>query len=328
MEGRRRVHQEPNQSNEQSHGRHADNPAEIPKRGWRDILLRTKEELSNDHVPVLAAASAFYLLLALIPGLAALISIYGFVADPGDIRNQFDAVAGIVPSDARKLLEDQMTSISGQHKAAGFAAAVSILAATWGASAGIKTLMVALNVVYGEEEKRSYIHQTLIALGLTVGSIVAGVVAVGLIVALPAVLAHVGLGDTAATIVGALRWPLLFAVAIVGLAVVYRYAPSREKPKWKWVSSGAVIATLLWLGGSVLFSFYASHFGSYNKTYGSLGAVVVLMMWLLISAFAVLLGAEINAESEHQTEKDSTTGAPKPIGRRGAYMADTIGEEK
>jgi membrane protein len=309
-------------------GRDAENPAQIPKLGWRDILLRTKDSISEHQVATLAGATAFYLLLGLIPGLAALISIYGLMANPADIQAQFAAIAQLMPEEARKLLEQQMSAIAAQHRTAGVAAAISVIMAIWSASAGMKTLMVALNITYGEKEKRSYLKQTLVALGLTFGAIVLGMMSVGLIVALPALLQHLGIGDTARSVSTALRWPLLLATAIVGLAVLYRFGPSRQEPEWRWTSSGAVTATLLWVAGSAGFSYYASHFGNYNKTYGSLAAVVVLMTWLYISAFVVLLGAEINAETEHQTAKDTTTGKPEPIGRRGAYVADTVGEKR
>jgi len=323
MEGSRRQDRRPDDA-----GRSAETPAEIPKRGWRDIFLRVKEGVAKDNVSIIAAGTAFFVLVGLVPGLAALISIYGLIANPSDIQAQFEAVSGAMPAEVRTLLEGQMTRIASQHSAAGIAAILSIVLALWGGAAAMKSVMNALNIIYHEEEKRGYVRVTLTALGLTLAAILMGVVSIGILVALPSVLAHMGLGHSAKMVVSALRWPFLLIVALVGLSILYRYGPSREKPQWKWVSTGAIVATLLWLAGSALFAIYAGHFGNYNRTYGSLGAIVVLMLWLYLSGFAVLLGGEINAEAEHQTRKDTTSGPPEPMGRRGAYVADSVGERK
>jgi membrane protein len=154
------------------------------------------------------------------------------------------------------------------------------------------------------------------------------IVSLAVIAVAPVLLETVGLGGIGELLITLLRWPLLFAVAVVGLALLYRYGPSRDEPRWQWVSWGAVLATTLWIAGSIGFSLYVKYFGSYNETYGTLGAVIVLLMWLWLSAFIVLLGAQLNAESEHQTTRDSTRGAPQPMGQRRAYVADTIGERK
>jgi len=326
MEGQRRQAQLGQEQD--NRGRAAESPVQIPKLGWRDILLRAKDGVSAHNISIVAAGAAFFLLLGLIPALASLISIYGLVAAPSVIQAQFASIASMMPAEARMLLEGQMKSIASQPHTAGFAVVVSIVLALWGGSTGVKTLMNALNIAYSEEEKRGYIKLSLIALGLTLAFVVVGAVSIGLIVALPPVLAGMGLGSTGKLVGSIARWPFLLVVALIGLAVLYRYGPSRETPKWRWVSPGALTATILWVAGSFLFSFYAGHFGNYNKTYGSLGGAVVLMMWLYVSAFVVLLGAEINAEIEHQTAKDSTTGPPRPLGRRGAYVADMLGEKR
>jgi membrane protein len=327
MEGSRREHQETSHDQD-GHGRSADSPVQIPKRGWRDILLRAKEGVERDNLSIVAGGTAFFLLLGLVPGLSALISVYGLIANPSDVQTQFDALSQGMPSEARTLLEAQMTRISSQHQTAGIAALLSILLALWGGAAAIKTIFNAVNIIYHEQEKRGYIKLTLVALGLAVTFVVLGVISIGAIVVLPSLLENLGLGEVGRWTALILRWPLLIVVALVGLAILYRYGPSREKPRWQWVSPGAMVATVVFGVGSALFALYAQHFGSYNKTYGSLGAVVVLMMWLYISAFALLLGAEINAEAEHQTARDSTTGPPERLGRRGAYVADSVGKAK
>jgi membrane protein len=220
-----------------------------------------------------------------------------------------------------------MTAITSQKGAVGIAAVVSILLALWGGAAAMKTLMNALNIIYHEEEDRGYFKLTAVALALTLGFILIGAISIGLIVALPPILAQIGLGDAGRTAASLGRWPFLLVVALFGLAVLYRYAPSREKPEWHWVSPGAIVATMLWVAGSALFAVYAQNFGNYNKTYGSLAAIVVLMLWLYISAFAVLLGAEVNSAAEDQTgqkpaDKDSQQGGQ----RRGRSTHDPARE--
>ena len=309
-------------------GRRADNPAEIPRLGWKDIAWRAKEKIGRDQVPILAAGTAFYFMLSLVPGLAALVSIYGLAANPADIQTQFSALSPFLPVEVKNLLEQQLISLARPNTAAGWGASIGMVAALWGASAATKTLIVALNGIYGEKEKRTFVQRTMTALGLTLGAIFMGVLSVGVIVFLPIILATLGLDALVKSLIYVLRWLLLVVAAMIGVAVLYRFGPSREKPQWKWVSPGAMVATILWIGGSALFALYTQRFGNYNQTYGALGAIVVLLLWLLLSSFSLLLGAALNAEIEHQTEKDTTTGPTKPIGGRGATMADTVGEQK
>jgi membrane protein len=311
---------------EAERGRHAHKPSEIPRKGWKDILIRTKNEINNDNIMVIAAGVAFFFLLGLVPGMAALISIYGLVANPAQIQQQFAAISGMMPESAAELITEQMTRIAADDQAAGLGAVIGFLIALWGGSTAIKMLMNALNIAYKEQEKRNYVKLTGTALLLTLGAAVAGCLAIGLIVALPAILSAIGLGANAGLVANLIRWPLLALLAILGLSIIYRFGPSRSKPQWRWVSAGAVVATLLWLVGSALFTVYVTNFGSYNETYGSLGAVVVLLLWLYVSAFIVLLGAELNSETEHQTARDSTEEPHQPMGKRGAQVADELGE--
>ena len=307
-------------------GRRAERPQDIPKPGWRDIALRTKDEISDDHVSITAAGVAFYALLALFPAIAALISIWGLAADPAQIEQQIGSVAGMLPQEAASILRDQAHKVaSNAGGALSFGLIFGLLLTLYSASAGMKALIEGLNIAYDEEEKRSFLRYNLVALGLTLGAIVALIVALGLVAVLPALLGNLGLGATAATLITWLRWPLLFVLAMAGLAVLYRYAPSRDEPRWRWVSWGSVIATVLWTLGSIAFSLYVRNFASYNETYGSLGAVVILLMWLWLTAYIVLLGAELNSEMEHQTAQDTTAGPARPLGERGARMADTVG---
>ena len=308
-------------------GQQARRPRDIPRTGWGDILWRTKAEASNDNLSIVSAGVAFYLLLSLVPALAAVLSIYGLVADPATVEQQIASLGQLLPSQAQELIAGQLERIaSGSQAGLGLGAAVGLLLTLWSTAKGMKALIIALNISYDEQESRGFIKLNLVALGLTVLCVLIGLLALAAIIVLPALLGNLGLGEMLRGWINWLRWPVLAVALMVGLAVVYRYAPDRSRPHWRWVSWGAVLATVLWLLASAGFSLYVRYFGSYNETYGSLGAVVILMMWFFISAYIVLLGAELNAESEHQTARDSTAGGEQPMGERGAHVADTVGE--
>lgn len=311
---------------ERDRGREARAPREIPRKGWKDVLFRVKAEVAEDRIGMVAASVAFYAMLAIFPALIALVLVYGLVADPTQVEQQVASVASALPESARSLLESQLRDIvSTSGGALGIGLVVSILGALWAASGGMNALIQAINVVYDEEEKRSFLKLRALSIGLTLGAILFVVLVVLAIGVLPAVFGLVGLGSATETLLAIGRWPLLALFATVGLSVVYRYAPCRTKAKWRWVTWGGAIATLVWLGATALFSFYVTNFGSYNETYGALGGVIVLLLWLYITSYAVLLGAEIDAELEHQTAEDSTVGERAPMGERGAQMADTLG---
>lgn len=309
-------------------GRHAAKPSQIPKPGWRDILLRVKDEQKKDNLSIVAAGVAFYLILAIFPALAAMVSIYGLVLDPADVQRQLATVGSLLPPEAYRILDTQLTQIvSSSGGALGVSAVLGILLALWSAAKGMKAMITALNIAYGEEEGRGFFKLNALALLLTFGGIVFVLVSLGLILALPAFLEAVGLPGILDPLVKLLRWPLLAGCVMVALALLYRFAPNRNRPRWQWVSAGSVIATLLWIAVSVLFSVYVSQFGSYNETYGSMGAVIILLMWFFLSAYMFLLGAELNAEMEHQTTEDTTKGTSRPMGERRAQMADTLGRK-
>ena len=307
-------------------GRTADHPAEIPPRGWKDILLRTYHSLSEDRVTALAAGVTYYVLLAFFPGITALVSVYGLIADPADIGEHLASLSGAIPSDAISIVSGQLHYLASQDaQALGLAFFAGLLVSLWSANAAMKALFDALNVVYGEKEKRNIFILNALSLAFTAGLVLFLVMAMIGIVVIPAILDLLYLGSVSELIINLLRWPAMLALVVLGLAVLYRYGPSRADARWRWISWGSVGAALLWLVVSMLFSWYASNFGNYNKTYGSLGAVIAFMVWSWLSATIVLLGGELNAEIEHQTAKDSTTGGPKPLGARGAKMADTVG---
>jgi membrane protein len=313
---------------EQGRGRHAESPTEVPAKGWLDILARTKQQMTEDNLSIVAAGVAFYSFVAVVPALAATISIYALVADASQINDNISALARVVPGEVMPMLQDQMKRIVENDEAAGFGAVLGLLLAIYSTSSAMKALIIGLNIAYDEEERRGFVKLYLVALALTVVAIIGAVLAVGLVAVLPSMLGHLGLSSSAETLVNWLRWPLLIGGFMLGLTIVYRFAPSRDEPQWRWVSWGAGVATLLWIIGSGVFSLYVSRFGSYDKTYGALGAVVVFLFWLFISAYVVLIGAELNAEMEKQTLKDTTHGEPKPLGQRGAEAADTVGRSR
>jgi len=310
----------------EDHGRHATSPTEIPAKGWKDILLRVYGNIGDHRILALAAGMTYYSILAIFPALAALVAIYGFFSDPGSIAKHLDEISGFVPGGAIDIAREQLTRVVTKgERTLGLTFVVGLLISLWSANAAMKSLFDTLNIVYGEHEKRSFLKLNSISLSFTVAAIVFVLTALGAVVVVPVILNYVWLTNAAELVIRWARWPALFIAVALGLACVYRFGPSREAPRWRWLTWGSVVGTLLWLVASALFSFYAANFGTFNETYGSLGAVIGFMTWLWISAISILLGAELNAEMEHQTAQDPTTGAPKPMGARGAKMADTVG---
>jgi len=308
-------------------GRHAERPTDLPAPGWKDIAWRVYGDISEKNLFLAAGGVTYAVLLALFPGLAALVSVYGLVSNPNQIQQQVASMSGMLPEQTRQMISSELHSLAASSSGAlGIGLVISVLLALWSASRGMSGLMSAVNLAYGERETRSFLRFNGVALVLTIGAIVGGVVAIGLVGGLPAAVQAAGFGTFLNWLMLILEWPLLFGLMLVGLAVLYRYAPDRDEPQWRWVSPGAIVATALWIVGSICFSVYVGNFGSYNKTYGSLGGAVVLMTWLYLTAVVVLLGAAVNAQAERQTRKDTTKGQPQPMGTRDAKAADTLGE--
>jgi membrane protein len=324
----RGIHDNRDRTRERDRGREARKPTEIPKRGWFDIAVRVKDEVAKDNVSLIASGLALYALLAVFPALAAAVSIYGIFASPGEIAHHFDAFSGVFPTDATKILQDELQSLSGKHQALGIGFAIGVVIALWSARSGMTALMTTMNVAYGERETRGFFKKILVSMAFTIGSIVGFLVVMALVVAVPLALKALPLGPAAAIVILAFRWILLWFMAVFGMACVYRYAPSRREAQWRWITWGSAIAATLWLAGSLLFALYAHYSGTYGKTYGALGGVVVLLMWFYLTGYTIILGAEINSEMERQTRIDTTTGHEKPLGERGAYSADTVGPTK
>jgi membrane protein len=311
----------------QRRGRSASHPREISISGWKDIFVRVWAGLNNDNVAMVAAGVAFYLLLAIFPAMGATVSIYGLISDPADVQQQLAQLTTLLPKEAQTILSQQLNAVASQSsRALSIGLVGSILLALWSTTKGVKALITSLNIVYNEHEKRGFFKLNAVALMLTIGAIIFLILALSLVVALPALLGNFGLQEYAQILILMSRWFLLALIVITSLAVLYRYGPSRKSPRWQWVSWGAILATFLWLAGSALFSYYVSNFASYNETYGALGAIVILLMWFYLTAYVILLSAEVNAETEHQTAQDTTVGGDQPRGQRGAFVADTVGD--
>jgi membrane protein len=312
---------------EPGRGRHARHPGQFPAAGWRDILLRVFQKIGEDNASLVAAGIALNSLLAVFPALAVAVLIYGLFSSPASVTQDMQPFFSILPPDAAKLLQDQLQSLAAPANVKlGLGAVLSALLAFWSARQGIAAIITATNIAYYERERRGFLTQVALSLGFTLSAVIAFLVMLVLGVAVPLVLQVLPLGPAAAAAILVCRWVLLWLFAVGALTVVYRYAPDRRRPKWQWVTLGSAVAATVWLLGSALFELYVNHFSSYGATYGAIGGVIVLIMWFYLGGYAIVLGAEINAEMEHQTAVDTTEGPPKPMGKRGAYVADTLGK--
>ncbi len=306
-----------------SSGQTADSPAQIPPHGWRQVLKRTAKECQADQITFVSAAIAFYLMLGFVPLIGAVVSIYGLIADPDDVQKQTEQLQGVVPGEVLQLVQSQLTRLS-QSTTAGWASILAILLALWGGSAAMNALINGLNIAYDETEKRGFLKTKLTSLGLTLVSVLVIVGTAAVAVIAPLLLQFARLPAIAEGLIRWATWPVLLVVASLWMSMLYRFGPCRDRPKWRWVSWGGSFAALLWLLVSAGFSFYVSNLGNYEASYGSLGAIIILLLWFYISGLAALLGAELNAELEHQTVRDSTQGTPQPPGQRGAFVADDV----
>jgi len=304
-------------------GADADKPTEIPSKGWFQVVKRGWAEAKADQVPLLAAGVAFYAFLAIFPLLMATVLIYSLVVPPDQIAAQIGQLTQGMPEDVSRLITEQITVASSQQTGAGIGLALAILLAMWSASGGMGNLMVAISTAYDEEQKRSFIKKRGLALILTLGAIVFLIVLLTLVAVFPVIANLIG-NDVVRFLLQVVRWVLIAVLVSIALAVLYRVAPDRDRPKMRWVSVGAAAATVLWLLASIGFSLYVANFSNYAKTYGALAGIVVMLLWLWITSYAILLGAEINAESEQQTVRDTTKGPEAPLGQRDAVKADSV----
>lgn len=310
---------------EPGRGRMAAQPHHIPWTGWRDILWRVAREIGVDRLPAVAGGVTFYGLLAIFPALGVFVSLYGLFADISVVSAQLAQLAAFVPRDVLAIVGDQMVRLASQRDAdLSLAFLISLLLSIWSASAGMAALFDGLNVAYDETEKRNMVVRRALTLVFTVGVLAFATAVTGLLIGVPLVLRYLGLEEDAGWLIP-FRWLVLLALAAVAVAILYRFAPCRSRPRWRWVRLGAALASVTWIGGSLAFSWYVNNIAHFDATYGSLATVIGFMMWVWFSVMVILIGAELNAEVEHQTALDTTVGPEKPMGARGAAMADTVG---
>jgi membrane protein len=309
------------------HGRDATRPGAIPAPGWRDVLVRVKRRIAENNLSIVAAGVAFYALIATFPGLLALLEMYGLVFDPGQLAEQMDFLRRQLEPEANSLVVFLLRGLGESDRAgAGFGIVGGALITLWGASLGSRALIRALNVAYGEREKRSVVHRYGLALLLTMGAISVAFCIVLVLLSVPLLTRWLELSPLLQRFVFYARWPAVGLLFWLSLQVFYRYGTSRAPARWSWVSWGALLATVTWLVGTGVLAWYVAGSRRYHQAYGSVGIVVLVLAWFLVSAFSVLLGAEVNAELERQTRQDTTVGDDKPAGARGAIVADTLGD--
>jgi membrane protein len=306
-------------------GQTAQKPFDIPWRGWWDVVRRVFARLNDAHLSMLSAGVAFYAMLAVFPALAAIVSLYALLADPSDIQAHLLAVSSFFPTDVTNIFLTQLTSLSSRkQESLGIGLLSGVLVAIWSAHRGVNALVTAVTVAYREEETRNFLTLTFLTYLLTLGAVLLVVLTLSLMVGIPATLSLLPLPDWMVATAGLSGWLLFFSMSILSLGVLYRFASPRQPARWRWLSPGAFAGTAIWIAGSTAFSIYVSQFGAYNETYGALSAIMVLLMWFYVTSFAIVVGAALNAELEYQTMRDTTTGNPKPIGSRDAYVADNF----
>jgi membrane protein len=313
------------QANQGNRGRDANRPRDIPRRGWKDIVVRTFKEFGDDQIPLVAAGCTFYTLLALFPGVAAFVALYGLFSDAAEAARHVQAMSAVLPSGAVSLISEQVVKVATTAESQlSLAFGLGLATALWSANKAVKAIITGLNIAYDEKEKRGLVLKTLVPLAFTVGLVAFALSAF----ALGAGSAVLGarFGPVVGFAVSVIYWLTLFLGVVLGMALLYRFGPSRSPARWRWITWGSGLAALAWVGMSGAFTFYVANFGNYDEKYGALGAAIGFMTWVWLSSMVFLLGAELNSEIEHQTARDTTTGAPEPLGARGAVMADTIGE--
>jgi membrane protein len=306
-------------------GHYATSPGNIPRRGWQQVIRRTYLEIISDRISLIAAGCAFYATLALFPAITMLISIYGLAFDPATVEPQLQVIREFLPPAAFTLIADRVhTLVSQRGGTLGISLLISTAVALWSSSTGTKSLLSALNMAYEERECRSFLRFQAVGLLMTLCGILATITGLAILVFLPVAIDFIGLDAYSSALVRVVSLLLLITFVATSLSLLYYFGPCRRSAKWYWITPGSLIATVLWLAASVLLSLYVGHIASYDTYYGPIGAVVGIMMWFWISAYAVLLGAELNAELELQTLEDTTIGPAKPLGKRGAFVANHI----
>lgn len=304
----------------------AQRPRDISARGWMQIAKRVWAELKSDRVNFTAAGIAFYLMLAMVPALGAVMSVYGLVADRADVERQLQQADQIIPGEVMDLVAVELKRLAGNDLAAGWGLVLGLGLAFWGGSKAMHALVTSMNVAYGEPDGRKFVKRKSLELVLTVCGVFFVILVLSLLAVVPAMMAYIQLGPLTQTLISISRWLLMFIAVMTWLAIIYRFAPYRRKAKWRWVTWGSFLGALLWILASALLTWYTSAFGDYSKTYGSLGAIVLLLLWFYMTGYSIMLGAELNSEMELQTTCDTTRGQDLPMGERGAYVADHVAD--
>ncbi|HKJ79831.1 MAG TPA: YihY/virulence factor BrkB family protein [Prolixibacteraceae bacterium] len=304
------------------------NPAQFKGKAWIEIFKRVATQIKKDNVQIVAAGVAFYFFLALFPAIAAIFSIYGLVVEPAQVSEQMSQIATFLPDQASGLISNILEKTAGKsQETLGWSLVLSILLSLWSSKKAISAVFEGVNIAYNESDDRGFIKKTAITLLFTIGGIILGILSIAFVLGFPAVVDKLNLPMVLEMVFAILRWVILAAIIMFSLALIYKIAPDRDNPKFRWVTWGTVLATVFWLGGSLLFTFYVNNFGNYDKTYGSIAAVIILLLWFFLTGFIILIGAEINSEMEHQTRADTTVGDPEPLGERGAFYADRVADK-
>lgn len=311
---------------ERDRGRLATRIPELTHKGWWDVVWRVKDQTGADNVSIVAGGLALFGLLSVFPTLAAAVAIYGLIGSPEAIVAQAKTFSELLPAGVLPIIEGQLNDLANQQRSTlSTGAIIGFLLALWSARRGMVALITATNVAYNETERRGFFHRLGLSLLFTVCGVIGFVLVVLLGVAAPFAVGFLPLGGAAEWVLLAVRWALLWLIAVLALSALYRFAPHRRNAQWRWVNWGSAIAATLWLIGSILFATYVRNFDTFGRTYGAIAGVIVMLMWFYVSAFVIILGAEINSELERQTVRDTTEGEPKPLGERGAFSADTVG---
>lgn len=314
-----------NEKKSEINSHNANKPSEFSGKEWKAIGKRVIDQLKRDHVQITAAGVAFYFFMALFPTIVAAISLYNLVLEPSQISEQMAKLQGVVPPETYSIFKSIIDPLLNESsQTLGWSFAVSILLSLWSANKGTSAIFEGVNIAYNQLDERGFIKKKIMTLLFTLGGIVIGIISIAAVIAFPSLINKLGLSTFITGILSLGRWVLMAGILIFSLGILYKFAPARTRARFKWVNWGAAAATVLWLTGSILFSWYVSNFGSYSNTYGSFAAVIIMLLWLFLTAFIILIGAEINSEMEHQTKKDSTIGSPKPMGERGAWHADHV----
>ncbi|GHC60704.1 YihY/virulence factor BrkB family protein [Roseibacillus persicicus] len=311
----------------QARGRNARHPFAIPWKGWWEIIRRVQKEITNDALQLMSAGIAFYFFLSVFPILAATISIYGLFVTPAGAEAQVEELGRLLPTQSQEVISEIAQNVASKSdRSLGWGLVITVLLSIWSANKGTRALVRGLNIAYGEKESRKYLAQTALTLVITLGAFLAGIVLLSLVAGVPAVLNYYEFSGSIKALLTWGRWPLLALLIVFIFACLYRWAPNRATPRWQWISPGSIFGMIFWLLGSAAFSYYVDQYDTMGKTYGSFAAVVSLLLWFFLTAFVVLLGAEINCESERQTRRDTTIGPPRARGQRGAASADEVAE--